>query len=133
MARYQLDGIEEISRAFRELEPKLARKVIRQAARKGLKPVLRAIKKSVPVRSGALKKLVKIQAAKRRRRGVISLTVNINSDRQGKAFYGAFLNYGTKKMDQRAFMQKSFKETKAEAAAVTTAEILAGIEREAGR
>lgn len=131
MASFKIDGVNEIQRAFRELEPKLAKKVIRQAIRKGLKPVLAAARRNAPSKSGALRKLIKIKAAAKRRRGVISLTVNIAGNRQGKAFYGAFNEYGTSRIKARHFMAAAFEETKVQAAEIAKREILDGIEREA--
>jgi HK97 gp10 family phage protein len=144
MATFYIDGVKEIKKAFRELEPKLARKVIRQAIRKGLKPVLAAVKRNTPVSSrpgsaaaghapGELRKMVKLRASKKRKRGVIGLTVNISDNRQGKTYYGAFVNFGTKKIKPRHFVEKSYAETKDQAAAIAKREILAGIEREASR
>src|SRR4051794_5781842 len=122
MARFYIDGAKEIKKAFRELEPKLARKVIRQAIRKSMKPVLAAVKRNTPVGSGShspgtrhapgdLRKMVKLRASKKRKRGVIGLTVNISDNRQGNTYYGAFVNFGTKgkrAIKPRHFVEKAY-------------------------
>ena len=59
-----IQGMDALKRAFRELEPKLARKVIKQAQKKALAPMVAAIKAAEPVKSGRLRKSVRIRAAK---------------------------------------------------------------------
>jgi HK97 gp10 family phage protein len=59
-----IGGLAEVKRAFRELEPKVARKVIRQAERRAAKLFQAEILAHVPVASGKLKRSVKVRASK---------------------------------------------------------------------
>jgi hypothetical protein len=62
--RIDIKGLAAVKRAFIELEPKLARKVIRQAERKALEPIKQSVQASAPVHSGKLKKSIRIRSAK---------------------------------------------------------------------
>lgn len=156
---FSIVGAKEVKRAFRELEPKLARKVIRQAIRKGLKPVLTAARRNAPVSHpggktgvgrdsqgrfvslaresghspGELRKSIKLRASRKRKRGVIGMTVSVSAKNPGAKFYGAFVDLGTKKIKARNFMRHAYEQNKAQAQEIARREILAGIEREAGR
>lgn len=55
------------------------------------------------------------------------------SARPGAKFYGAFVDLGTKKIKARNFMRQAYEQHKAQAQEIARREILAGIEREAGR
>jgi hypothetical protein len=64
MASIRITGLEAIARAFRELEPKLAKRVVRQAERNSLKTPYAQAKATWPVLSGQSKKTVRIRTAK---------------------------------------------------------------------
>ncbi len=131
MPKFIITGIKQIDRAFRQLEPKLARKVIRQALRKSLKPVADEVKADSPVETGLLRSAIKVRAGKRAR-GSISLVVIMGEgDFKGETFYGAFQEYGTSRMPGKNFMRRAFDSKSDAARAQIEAEILAGIEREA--
>jgi HK97 gp10 family phage protein len=62
--RLKVEGLEAVKRAFKELEPKLARRVIKQAEMKALAPIKAAVMASAPEHTGALKKSIRIRSAK---------------------------------------------------------------------
>ena len=62
--KVNIQGLDALKRAFRELEPKLARRVIKQAQKKALQLIAAAVRAALPVKSGALKKSVRIRASK---------------------------------------------------------------------
>jgi HK97 gp10 family phage protein len=134
MAAFTIRGVSEVDRALRELGPTIGRKVIRQAVRAGLRPMLATAKQMAPRQTGQVRRAIKLRAAARRRRGVIRLVIQIGSgDFKGKTFYGAFREYGTKRMEGAHFMERAFESGKDSARATTIREIRAGIEREASR
>lgn len=135
MALFTISGLTEVERALRLLAPKVARKVIRQALRKALKPVLAEVRRLAPVgETGQLKVKIKLRAGKGRRRGQIVLEIRVGEgDFVGKTFYAAFVEFGTSKMDAKPYMRPAFDAKKAEARAIATREIRAGIEREASQ
>lgn len=133
MAAFRITGIAEIDRALRELEPKIAKKVLRQACRKALKPVKDAAQANAPVKSGQVKKAIKVKAGKRRR-DQIRLDVTIGAgDFVGKQFYGSFLEFGTESIEAREFLRRAYESQQEQARRIAQAEILKGIEREAAK
>jgi HK97 gp10 family phage protein len=59
-----IEGLAEVKRAFKELEPRVARKVIRQAERKAAKLFQAEILAHAPAKTGLLKKTVKVRSSK---------------------------------------------------------------------
>jgi len=73
-----IEGVPEVARAFKELEPRVARKVIRRAERKAAKLFRDEIAAHVPVASGLLKSTLKVRASKGPRgskRGTVAVAV----------------------------------------------------------
>ena len=64
MAKSTITGLEEIKRAFKELGPKLARRVIRQAERKALKLPYGVAREAWPVHTGQSRKTIRIRTSK---------------------------------------------------------------------
>jgi HK97 gp10 family phage protein len=136
----KITGVDAINRAFRELEPKLARKVIRSALRKGAKIVQAAEKQAAPQgETGILRKAIKVRASRVRKKNVISLGVIMGQgDFKGESFYGAFQNFGWKtgrrgssnrtQIAGKHFAERALSETREQATQVISTEILAGIE-----
>jgi Bacteriophage HK97-gp10, putative tail-component len=73
-----IEGLEAVRRAFKELEPRLARKVLRQAEKKAAKLFSEEIKIHTPEATGNLKRTIKIRSSKGPRgskRGQVSVAV----------------------------------------------------------
>lgn len=129
---FTVAGVSELRRAFAELPEKLAKKVIRQSIRKGLKPIQAEAQRLAPVREGLLKKRIKIRAFTKRKRGIIGLEIRVGQgDFLGKTFYAAMVEFGTSKMPARPYMRPAFDTKGNEALALVMALIRYGIEREA--
>jgi HK97 gp10 family phage protein len=67
-AKLKIEGLDAVKKAFKDLEPKIARKVISQAERKALAPIKAAIIAGEPKRTGDLRRSVRIRTAKGPRR-----------------------------------------------------------------
>jgi hypothetical protein len=121
---------------MRSLVPRLQKKVIRQAMRRGLKVLKAETEAQAPVDTGETRRNVKVRAVKSRKRGSISLEVRIKAvdalkktTREGKeVFYPAVVEY---KHDP--FMKRSFDAKGNLARDVTIQELRIGIDREANR
>lgn len=99
----QLQGFDEFQRRLRLLPKKVAGKAVRQALREGAKIIQAEAKARVPVRTGTLKKSIKVRAAKGRKRGEAAIAVTTGQgDFVGDTFYGAFLEYGHKLGSRRS-------------------------------
>lgn len=94
-----LSGFKELKAALDELPGKLEKKVIRKALRAGAKVIQKQAKANVPVKTGKLKKAIKVRAGKKRKKGLISVLVQVGAgDFKGTTFYGGPLEYGYEKV-----------------------------------
>jgi HK97 gp10 family phage protein len=137
-----ITGIRDIDRRLRTLLPRLQKKVLRQAMRKGLKVVQAEVKAEVPVETGLTRSAVQVRAVKSKRRGSIALEVRISGKVPGlvktyggdkRAFYPAVVEYGRKGVAPNPFMRRAFTAKGEAARQVTIEDIRMGVEREASR
>lgn len=134
-----ITGLKAIDRRLKTLEPRVQKKVVRQAMRAGLKWLKAAVEDEAPKDTGTMASKVKVRAVKSRKRGSIELEVRIEADDQTKktsaktgktAFYPAVVQYGSSTLPPDPFMTRAF-EAKGEAARqATLGKLLEGIERE---
>lgn len=102
-ANFTLTGDKKLDRTLKEMEPKLAKKGIRKATRAAAKVVLADAKRRAPRGdTGKLERSLGVRTAKggrgkRLRRGTIGHAVVTREGLfSGEAFYGGFLEFGTK-------------------------------------
>ncbi len=157
---FKLEGFDSLKRAFKELEPKLAKKVIRQSVRNGMKTVQAAAKENAPVDTGAGKRKIRVRTSKGPRgtktRHTIAMAVLVGEAmrdtwymwlqefgyhigkrlRQG----GKVIGYATTKtqpvvrvMPGLHFTRKAMRQKEAGVKAKMIQDILDGIEREASK
>jgi len=97
-----MTGQKDLDRAMRALpiENKTRKRVIVQAARESLKQrVLKQARRKTPKRTGLLQKNIKVKSITRSREFIgakVSAGMPTKGENSGKAFYGAFLLWGTK-------------------------------------
>lgn len=96
--RLLLIGDAELRAKLSALTDAEARKAVLGATREAAKLIQAEVKRTVPKRTGLLRKSVRVRSIKRSRKriGVRVTTSRFNSNYQGKAFYGAFLEFGWK-------------------------------------
>jgi HK97 gp10 family phage protein len=158
-ARIKVTGIDAVRKAFKELEPKLARRVIQQAERKALAPIKAAIIAGAPENTGDLKRSVRIRIAKGPRksgRRTIAMGILVGGaskgkkgKKTGKAPWWAFLmewgwivgkrirhagkvvgRLGSgRKIPGKHFTKRAMRAHESQAQQIMKSEILAGIER----
>lgn len=98
-------GHEDAVKALLELIPKRVKRGIRKGSRAGCKIVQAYAKTQVPVVTGLLRSEIKIRSLRRSRRFIgTQVTIRVAG---GKAYYGSFVELGTKKMAPRGFLKKS--------------------------
>ncbi len=91
-----INGIAEVKAGLAELEKSVAKKILRKGLRAGAKLVLTEARADAPVKSGLLRKNVKIRSAKGKK-GTVAINVGVGSkDFAGETFYGGFVLYGHK-------------------------------------
>jgi hypothetical protein len=133
-----ITGFPVIDRKLRDLEPKLARKLVRQSARKAAAPVLATAQARCKRRSGALAKSLKIRALKRTRKAVIGVRVVTGADFfKGEQFCGGQIEYGApghktfgrglSPLAPYPFMRPAHDENKQTVLAIFRSELTAGV------
>ncbi len=156
----KLEGFDALKRAFRELEPKLAKKVIRQSVRNGMKTVQAAAKENAPVDTGAGKRKIRVRTSKGPRGSKVRHTIAyavLVGEAMGPTWYmwlqemgyhiGKRLRQGAKtigyvttktqtgvrKMAGLHFTRRAMRQKEAGVKQKMIEDILVGIEREAGK
>lgn len=110
----QIRGGEELAAALESLGPAMEKKILRSAMREAAKPILDDAKRRAPVLTGQLRKSLKIRAIKRNRKGQVGVVISTAKGFfKGDEFYGAFHEFGTKRMPARPFIRPAFEANKA--------------------
>lgn len=120
-------GADELVTKLQAMRKTHAKAAVRKGARAGAKIEQARAKDLVPVKSGALKKEIKVRAITRSRRWTgAQVTTKV---KDGPTYYGAFVNYGTKKMKARRFLNLAAEQSKGAAGKAFADGIAAEIER----
>lgn len=160
MASITITGLDAVKRAFRELEPKVARKVIKQAEKDALGIPKTQAQTIWPVKMGRSKRSIRIRVAKGPKgapRGTISMALLVGgagADKKGKArpWWSFLIEYGwtigkrirsagkvvgrhkltggNKRIPGKHIMKKALRATEGRIKQIMTEKILQGIERE---
>jgi HK97 gp10 family phage protein len=97
----ELKGADELFRKLTELsaeDAKLPKRIVKRALRAGARPILQAVKAAVPVKSGELRRAIKVRAAKGRR-GEVRVRIGTyaaGSDNHVPGYYAPMIEAGTK-------------------------------------
>jgi HK97 gp10 family phage protein len=94
-----VQGLEGLGKALARIDRKIAGQIVRTATREAAKIIRDEAQLKAPVRSGTLKRAIKVRAASKMKRGSIGIVVTSGesgkkADNTGDAFYGYFLEYG---------------------------------------
>jgi len=115
---FKLDD-KKLQQKLKSLPPNLAKKALRKACRAGAKIFASQLKQDVRIDTGTLRKQVKVRAGKSKK---LSLSVNASTGdpkkanlNSGEAFYGSFVEYGTKNMSAQPFIRPAFDKVKQKA------------------
>lgn len=111
----EIKGLEQLISKLNNLPEKLEKKVIRAAVRKGAILVRNKAREKVPVKTGTLKKSIKIRS-NRVANGIISFKIGPTNDKKKgtDVFYGRFIEFGTSKMAAKPFMRPALDESETE-------------------
>ena len=131
-------SVASVEKKLKELEPKIAKKIVRDSLKAGAKPVLAAAQAKVPVKSGLLRRNIKIRAGKRSRAGQSVVVGFKDGAFKGDAFYGAFIEWGhqagkganAKTVPAQPFLRPAIDEQEERAAKIIIDGIWAGISKE---
>lgn len=146
MIRLELQGDKALEKKLRTLEVKVAKKVVRPAVRKAMKPTLTDAKENARTMiGGALGKLMAasliLRAFRRQRRGSYGVNVRLKSGvsefrhkaKDGTEYYvPAAVEYGHDSAAAIPAMRNAFEKSKQRAQRILQDEIWAGIKRLVG-
>ncbi len=124
MFSVKIEGGEAVVAMLRKVAGPKAKAAIRKGTRAGAKIVAARAKQLIPaverkdrygrVTYGNLRKAVKVKAMKRSRSGWIGSTVTVDGGGlgyTGDEFYGAFVEFGTKRMSARQYFKHAAEQT----------------------
>lgn len=124
-----VEGAEEVLRELEARGKKIASKGLRKALREGGRPFLAAAKANVPVRTGALKKSLRLRAGRRSRKW-ISFVVTTSKESKGnlfvgKQYYAGFVEFGAPRrgIKPSGFLRRAFEARKEEAKGIVIKEL----------
>ena len=101
-----ITGDKELNRKLKKLG-KDSKKAVKKATKPALKPVMEESRNLAPVKTGALRRSIKVRALKRSRVWVGSRVTTALGKGQNQ-FYGAFQEYGTKRgITPKLFMTRA--------------------------
>ncbi|APM39929.1 HK97-gp10 family putative phage morphogenesis protein [Clostridium kluyveri] len=110
MADIELTGVDEILNKLQQMGTNISR-LENKALKNAAEPVLEDAKANVPVRTGKLKKGLKITNVKKEE-GVKYILVGVDRGDNSEIFYGKFIEFGTSKMSARPFLQPAYEKNK---------------------
>ncbi|WP_373844768.1 HK97-gp10 family putative phage morphogenesis protein [Clostridium sp.] len=110
MADIELTGVDEILNKLQQMGTNINR-LENKALKNAAEPVLQDAKANVPVRTGKLKKGLKITNVKKKQ-GVKYILVGVDRGDNSEIFYGKFVEFGTSKMSARPFLQPAYEKNK---------------------
>lgn len=124
-----ISGGEALAAALAEIPKAMEKKILARAMRDAAKPMLDDAKRLAPVLTGQLRKSIKIRSIKRNRKGRVGVVISTEKGFfKGETFYGAFLEFGTKKLPARPFIRPAFEANKARSAKIAGEAIKLGLE-----
>ena len=110
MADIELTGVDEILNKLQQMGINISR-LENKALKNAAEPVLQDAKANVPVRTGKLKKGLKITNVKKKE-GVKYILVGVDRGDNSEIFYEKFIEFGTSKMSARPFLQPAYEKNK---------------------
>ena len=143
MFELNVPELDKILKDMRELAPKLQRKGLTQALRKGMAPVRKSarakLRTHIEKTEGSestkrLEKSIIVRANSRlgRREGGAAMQVGVRGggkENPNTAFYFRFLEFGTSKMAARPFLVPAMVENQKRVSDIVTTELRAAIDR----
>lgn len=112
MADIKLEGVDEILNKLQQIGTNVS-KLENKALKNAADPVLEDAKANAPVKTGKLKKGLKISGIKTKD-GIKYVLVGVNKSDNSDIFYGKFVEFGTSKMSARPFLGPAYEKNKKE-------------------
>ncbi|MDR5586034.1 HK97-gp10 family putative phage morphogenesis protein [Clostridium aquiflavi] len=110
MGNIELMGVDEILNKLQKIGSNVGR-LENKALKNAAEPVLEDAKTNVPVRTGKLKKGLKITNVKKKE-GIKYILVGVDKGDNSEIFYGKFIEFGTGKRAAHPFLQPAYEKNK---------------------
>lgn len=123
----QLEGADTLLKMLRQFKRGGAKKALRKGTRKGCKTIQAAIKAAAPVRSGTLRDEARVRAMPRSRKWTGTM-VTLKA-REGRAYYGSFVELGTKRQKAQHYEKQATLSVADQAVETVLAEVRAELEK----
>jgi HK97 gp10 family phage protein len=104
-------------------------RVFKEALDEGVKPILSAMQRRAPTKTGFLKVNIKVGTVKKNKNGVWSQVVGPAKGDITAAYYGKFSEYGSVHEPARPWMRPAFDESKDKAYKIIETKIQDGLDR----
>ena len=116
--KFEFTGGRELSQALQQLPHKIENKVLRKALRQGGNILLKKARSLAPVKTGALRRGIKLRIDLRGKPPAAIINVRIpgkGKKKGGGPYYSPFIELGTKYLDAHPFLRPAFDSTKEQA------------------
>jgi HK97 gp10 family phage protein len=127
MTKLTFTGGPELERALRELGGQIAGRLGTNAVRAGGRVIVAEARRRVPVKSGALRKSIRVFSRTKRSGSTVEATAGTD------LYYGKFVEHGTALVAARAFLRPAVDEGGQAAIDAIGDNLRVGIEREAAK
>lgn len=134
-ATVELDGLDQALRSVREMGRRAGGKVLRTAARDGAKVIKRQVAEMVPMKTGKLKRTLRVRKFRTKQRNTVVIgvmtgkRVKLGIKEGAKYYYPAAVEYGTKYRQARPFMRPALRRSDAQARRVFARTLWQGIQQ----
>lgn len=105
-ATVKVHGLKELQRELKRLPDHLQKRAIRGAVKAGAMKVRKEARNAAAEDTGNLKQNIRVRVSRKRGQDRVTYRVGVTKD----AFYGMFLEFGTKKMAPRPFLRPALDE-----------------------
>jgi HK97 gp10 family phage protein len=136
--RFKVEGLKELDKKLRELEPKIAKKVLRTAVKKAAMPMLHSARANTPVLTGRLVSSLVISTRFSKKYGSYTASIQTKAGAfKGETFYGSFIEFGYHRgkrghqdrpfIPGQHFMRRAFDENRDSSLSILKHELASGI------
>jgi HK97 gp10 family phage protein len=95
---FKMSGLDVLDKAVKKLSDKVQKQVLNKAARAGARVVQKRAKSLAPVKSGALRRAIRVVTLKMPKgQAKAAVTIKSGKGEKREAFYAHFVEFGTRK------------------------------------
>ena len=120
----EITGMRDLQKALRQFPKNVQKNICVGANRAAAAAIAKSAKQKAPVRSGVLKRSIKVKKQRTKNKNIVRHAVQAGGKvkwrakgekHEGDAYYAVFVEFGTSKMAPEPFMRPAFEEQGPEA------------------